>query len=167
MNGEKARLMNNFTKENTVYTKTIKTVRLKLKGKYRKKSKECALASKEAYEVLKKIYHDLDDDQEHLTMLVLNARGYVTGFKVVASGGQVYAAVDCRIIFRNALALGAAKIILAHNHPSAIEFPSNRDIASTRKVIRAGSTVDVPLEDHLILTRDGYISIRDLQICEF
>ncbi len=61
-------------------------------------------------------------------MLMLNLSGEVTGYKVLASEKQDSVEVDPKIVFRNALLLGAAGIILAHNHPSGNVEPSKNDL---------------------------------------
>ncbi|MCU7937147.1 MAG: JAB domain-containing protein [Candidatus Thiodiazotropha sp. (ex Dulcina madagascariensis)] len=121
----------------------------------------------EVYEILKSIYRQLDDDQEHMIILILNVSNEVVGFKVVASGTQTSGPADIKIIFRNALMLGATKIVLAHNHPSGNLKPSNADINFTEKVIDAGKVMDVPVIDHLIVAHSGYVSMRADGYCDF
>jgi DNA repair protein RadC len=116
---------------------------------------------------LKSIYRQLDDDQEHMVMLVLNVSNEVTGFKVIASGTQTSGPADAKIIFRNALMLGATKIVLAHNHPSGNLKPSEADIRFTKKLIEAGKALEIPVVDHFIVSHKGYVSMRKEKFCEF
>ena len=90
-----------------------------------------------------------------------------SGFKVISSGTQSSGPADAKIIFRNALLLGAAKIVLAHNHPSANLQPSKADIKFTQKVIAAGKAIDIPVVDHLIVSHVGYVSMRAENHCDF
>lgn len=112
------------------------------------------------YEVLQAIFASLDDDQEHLILLVLNAMGDITGYKLISSGGQDRAIIDSKVLFRNALLLGASKIILSHNHPSGRLEPSEEDLLITVKVVEAGAVLDIEVVDHIIYTVAGYTSIR-------
>src|SRR3546814_12229948 len=50
-----------------------------------------------------------------------------------------------RTIFRRALELNAAAIILIHNHPSGDARPSEEDIAVTRKLDQIGRALDVEI----------------------
>lgn len=100
-------------------------------------------------------------------MLVLNVSNEVTGFKVMASGTQTSDPADAKIIFRSALMLGTTKILLAHNYPSGNLQPSKADIGFTKKVIVAGEAIDIPIVDHLIVSHNGYISMRNERLCEF
>lgn len=147
----------------TVYKRRLRTVSLKLHRDY-VCSEEVELATLSApydvYEVLKTIFSTLDDDQEHLILLVLNGAHELTGYKVVASGRQTHSMVDRKVLLRNALLLGASAIIIAHNHPSGSLQPSSSDRDVTRGIAEAGRIVEIPLLDHLIYTHSGYVSLR-------
>jgi DNA repair protein RadC len=55
-----------------------------------------------------------------------------------------------------ALPLGAASILLAHNHPSGVATPSPEDRALTRRLVACGDMLDLRVLDQLILGRDVY-----------
>ena len=57
--------------------------------------------------------------------------------------------------------LHATSIILVHNHPSGTRNPSRQDISLTKKAIEAGKIMEIELVDHLIITREGYYSLKD------
>lgn len=138
----------------TVYT-TIK-VKLKVSEPQAKISEP-----ETAIKLLRTIYSDLDDDQEHFTFLALNKRNSVTGYKVCFSGGQSEALVDAKVLFRNALLLGASALILCHNHPSGRTEPSREDIDLTKKLREGASILGLVILDHLILTKESYLSFRE------
>jgi DNA repair protein RadC len=75
---------------------------------------------------LRPIYADLDGDREHFVFLALDTQNGVRGYKVVATGGQAASVVDAKTLFRDALLLGAAAIVIAHNHPSGDPTPESR-----------------------------------------
>lgn len=112
------------------------------------------------FEVLKAIFVGLDEDQEHLVLLILNYSHDLVGFKVLASGTQSSVVVDTKILFRNALLLGAHAVILAHNHPTGNIKPSDADIGITEQIVAAGKIVGVNLIDHVIFQPSKYYSIR-------
>lgn len=64
-------------------------------------------------------------------------------------------------IFQVALKSNASSIILAHNHPSGNLQPSEADIKLTRKIKDAGTNLDLPVIDHIILTSESYYSFAD------
>lgn len=162
--------MKDFSNTTTIYTKSLRTITLKIRQDFiadPDADLPAADSPIDVYEILKAIYHQLDEDQEHLVLLVLNLSQEVTGYKVISSGNERTSLANGKAIFRNALLLGASYIVLAHNHPSGKLKPSNADIRFTNKVIEAGKTLDIPVLDHIILTHKGYISLRDDKQCKF
>ena len=85
----------------------------------------------------------------------------------LSKGGITGTLVDVRIVFKNALLLGAVAIILAHNHPSGTLKPSQADKNLTNKLKIAGEYLDVKVLDHIILTNTGYFSFSDVSAANF
>ncbi len=65
---------------------------------------------------------------------------------------------------KRALDLGAAALILVHNHPSGDPTPSTADINVTKDVKKAAAALGLSLHDHLIIARDRHVSLRDLKL---
>jgi len=65
------------------------------------------------------------------------------------------------MVFRAQIAQLATRIILYHNHPSGSSQPSQHDIQLTQKLVEAGKHLDIAVEDHIIISQDGYYSFRD------
>jgi DNA repair protein RadC len=65
-----------------------------------------------------------------------------------------------RDILADALRLGSAGVIVAHNHPSGDARPSDADYRATRKLARAGEAIDLAVLDHLIFAGLDCISMR-------
>jgi DNA repair protein RadC len=87
----------------------------------------------------------------------------VRGYKVVATGGQAATTVDAKTLFRDALLLGAAAVVLAHNHPSGDPTPSRDDLRLTRQLTEAGKLLDIRVHDHLVLGAGArYVSLASL-----
>ena len=61
------------------------------------------------------------------------------------------------------LALGcdAAAVILGHNHPSGDCEPSEADRSITVKIASALALVDIRLLDHLVVSREGHVSLAE------
>lgn len=68
-------------------------------------------------------------------------------FRGTIDGTSVYP----REVVKEALAINAAAIILAHNHPSGVAEPSQADERITRRLKSALELVDIRLLDHLIV----------------
>jgi DNA repair protein RadC len=69
-----------------------------------------------------------------------------------------------REVVKRALELGAAALILVHNHPSGDPTPSKADIAVTQDIKKAAAPLGVVLHDHLIIGRNSHTSLRDLKL---
>lgn len=96
---------------------------------------------------------------EEFKVLLLDRSGHCLGVVDIASGGLESCMVDTRLIFVAALKAKATRIILAHNHPSGNLEPSKADLKVTNKLCEGGKILDIPVEDHIILTRSGYTSM--------
>lgn len=155
--------MRDFTNTDTIYSKRLQTIRLKVRRLFVTDldiELDTVGEPADVFEILRVIFSKLDDDQEHLVLLILNVANEVTGYKLISSGGQDKSLVDPRILFRNALLLGAAKIILAHNHPSGKLKASRNDIAVTKRIVEAGELLNVEVLDHIIYTTKGFLSMK-------
>lgn len=98
---------------------------------------------------------------EEFKIILLNRANRVLGILPISVGGTSGTIADPKIIYVAALKMNAASIILVHNHPSGNLKPSQADIDLTRKLKSAGLFLDLPVMEHIILTRDGYLSFAD------
>lgn len=104
------------------------------------------------------INQTLDAEHEHFLAFFLNIRNEVIGHKVFNSGTVDQVAVYPRSIIKAALLIGAAGLILAHNHPSGYVEPSEEDKSLTFKVKEAGRLLDIRILDHLVVGASGQYS---------
>jgi DNA repair protein RadC len=97
---------------------------------------------------------------EEARILYLDAKHAVTSDGVLAYG------TGCGVIFspvavaRSAVRIGAAGVILAHNHPSGDERPSDLDVEVTRGIEASCAGVGVRLVDHIIVAHGRWFSFR-------
>lgn len=96
---------------------------------------------------------------EELHALYLDRRNRPLARRRLTRGSDRFTVVDPCQVFRPAVGLGAAGVILAHNHPSGASEPSAQDLEVTRRVAAAGAVLGVALLDHLVVTNHGYVSI--------
>ena len=94
---------------------------------------------------------DADDDKEHFWSVYLNAKNHYLLASLISVGTQSAALVQPREVLGPALRVGAASIILVHNHPSGDPTPSSEDVRLTRQIADAARIVDVRLHDHVII----------------
>ena len=116
-------------------------------------------SSKKAYDNLFSVLSYLE--QEEFWVLYLNIQNHVLQKNCLSKGGISDTMVDVRLLFKNAVRLGATALIVAHNHPSGELNPSKSDLKLTAKIKKVGENLDIKLLDHLIISEKGYFSFAD------
>lgn len=96
---------------------------------------------------------------ETVFLLCLDAKCKVLQCKEVGEGSVNSASVPIRRIVEMALGANATSVVIAHNHPSGLAFPSDEDKLTTRKLGQALGAVDIQLVDHIVVADDDYISL--------
>lgn len=99
--------------------------------------------------------------QEHFICITLNGAGEVLGNRVITVGLLNHSLVHPREVFSDAITDRAASVICVHNHPSGSLEPSSQDIAITGQLKEAGALIGIPLIDHIIVSRNGHLSMRE------
>lgn len=100
-----------------------------------------------------------DRDHEVFAALFLDARHQVIGIEDLFHGSLTGAAVYVGEVVRRALRLGAAAMVVAHNHPSGVAEPSAADRELTERLRQALALVEIRLLDHVV--------VGDLDTCSF
>jgi len=100
-------------------------------------------------------------EREELHVLVLNAKNVVQRDVLVYQGNVSASMVRIGELFREAVRDNAAAIILVHNHPSGDPTPSPDDMHLTAEAIAAGRLLNIDVLDHVVIARDGFVSLRD------
>lgn len=115
--------------------------------------------SKNAYE---RILALLDDPtKENFFVIYTNQNSKILKIERVSNGGVTKTVADPKVIFKNALNIGATSILLCHNHPSGNPKPSNEDRTLTMQFIAAGKLLDIRVADHIIIGKEQYYSFLD------
>lgn len=98
---------------------------------------------------------------EVFACLFLDNRLRVIKYEELFHGTINEANVYPREILRRGLLMNAAKLILAHNHPSGNATPSNADLELTNLIKRTLSLVDIQLVDHIIIGAETHFSFAE------
>lgn len=99
--------------------------------------------------------------QEVFIILLLNQRNHLIAVHEVSRGGLATCQVDPRIVFRAALLVDAAAIVLAHNHPSGDPTPSADDLSLTQRLKAGGLLLGITVLDHLVIGDQQYCSFQE------
>jgi len=97
---------------------------------------------------------------EHVRILYLNSRNRLIKDELAAAGTIDACTVHVRDTIARALELGAAAMIIVHNHPGGDPAPSRADIDITRHLVAAGKTLGIAVHDHLVMSASGHTSMR-------
>lgn len=92
-----------------------------------------------------------DLPHELFCCIYLDNRHRIIGFEELFRGTIDGTSVYPREVVKQALAVNAAAVILAHNHPSGVAEPSQADERITRRLKAALELVDIRLLDHLVI----------------
>jgi DNA repair protein RadC len=98
---------------------------------------------------------------EHFGVLLLDTKHRVLRTSVVSVGSVDASVVHPREVFRAAATVGAAAIVLFHNHPSGDPTPSTDDVVLTQRLVRAGDLMGIHVLDHVIVAEGRYHSMRE------
>jgi DNA repair protein RadC len=100
-------------------------------------------------------------EREELRVVLLDTKNHVLRVATVYQGNVSASLVRVGELYRDAVRLNAAAIILVHNHPSGDPTPSPDDLHLTAETLAAGRLLDIQLLDHLVIGHDAYVSLRD------
>ena len=113
----------------------------------------------DAYELVKDEL--VNSDREMLLSIMLTVKYDLIGVETVSIGSITASTTTPRDIFKSAILANAVSIIVCHNHPSGELVPSDEDIKITKQLIAAGELLGIKVLDHLIVSNQGYKSLRD------
>jgi DNA repair protein RadC len=99
---------------------------------------------------------------EEFHILFLDRKNMLIKHERQQRGTVDHTPVYPREVVKRALDLGAAALILVHNHPSGDPIPSQADVAVTQEIKKAAAPLGLALHDHVIVGRSGHASLRDL-----
>ncbi len=103
-------------------------------------------------------------NREHFVGFYLNSRNQVLRREIISIGSLNASIVHPREVFLPAVAMSAASVVLAHNHPSGDPTPSEEDLAITRRLLEAGRILGIDLLDHVVVARDSYASFKERRL---
>ncbi|MFT3821819.1 MAG: DNA repair protein RadC [Rubrivivax sp.] len=99
--------------------------------------------------------------QEVFAVLFLDQQHRLLVLEEMFRGTVTHTAVHPREVVRRAIALNAAAVILAHNHPSGLAEPSRADEALTQTLRSALALVEVRVLDHLVVGHGQVVSMAE------
>jgi DNA repair protein RadC len=99
--------------------------------------------------------------QEVFVVAHLDSTGKYINSEMITRGTLDASLVHPREVFKSAIRNAASAIIVIHNHPSGHLMPSREDLTVTNRLIEAGRVLEIPVQDHIIVTRTQHVSLRE------
>lgn len=110
-------------------------------------------------------FQDLADARkETFKALYLDGRRRLIRSEVVSVGTLTATLVHPREVFGPAIECGAASVVVGHNHPSGDPTPSSEDRVLTERLSQAGRLLGLNIDDHLVIGRGCFISLRQMGV---
>jgi len=131
---------------------------IELSKRYLIKQNKKITCAKDIYDELQ-VYKD--KKQEYFVTITLDGANHIIEKRVVFIGTLNRSLIHPREIFADALTDRAASIIIAHNHPSGQLEASSEDLHVTQRIKESGKLLGVELLDHVVFTKDGFLSLAD------
>jgi DNA repair protein RadC len=75
--------------------------------------------------------------------------------------------IPIRKITRSILSHNCRRLVVTHNHPAGSCIPSRKDVDSTEELYDIYTRLEIELTDHIIVGRDGAMSMRECGYMDF
>lgn len=101
-----------------------------------------------------------DSTKEEFYLLSLDSDNKLLNCTKLATGTVNSVNISVREVVSQALLDRAVNIVLAHNHPSLIPYPSSEDCRTTKTLISSLAYLDINVYDHVIISGSQYYSFN-------
>lgn len=113
------------------------------------------------YQQIERIINPSELSEEEFWVMCLDVKNKNIGNFRTSKGTIDCTVVHPREVFKGAILLNSANIILTHNHPTGNPTPSEEDIELTKRLVECGELLGIKVLDHII-TGDGvFHSLRE------
>ncbi len=102
--------------------------------------------------------------REHVVVFYLDTQHCIIERQIISIGTLSTSLVHPREVFEPAVALHAASIIVAHNHPSGDVEPSLEDREVTDRLVESGRILGIGVVDHIIVSRGAWLSFKEQKL---
>lgn len=101
--------------------------------------------------------------KEELRALYINSRQKVIREELISLGSENMNIVSPKEILQPAIEILARGILIAHNHPSGDNTPSEEDVLFTKRLIEGCEIIGIEFLDHIVIG-NGYMSMKEMNI---
>lgn len=97
---------------------------------------------------------------ETLYLLCLDTKRRLINTVFVMEGTVVEMPIQVRKLVEIAMTSKAAAVVLVHNHPGGLPYPSEQDIQTTQIIVDALRNIQVSILDHIIVADSNWCSMQ-------
>ena len=116
------------------------------------------LSSKDIYDRYKYLENYT---QEAVVLLMLNKKRKVIKEKLLYQGTTDSVLVNPKEVIAEVIKSNCSDFVIVHNHPDGSFLPSDEDIYVTETLKEIGSSFQIKMVDHIIISQGGYYSFID------
>ncbi|MDE5670203.1 MAG: DNA repair protein RadC [Eubacterium sp.] len=113
----------------------------------------------EAADCFKEMFQYENKGERFAVMMLDNSNGIIN-CRFLSEGSVHSMEINIRKLVELVISFNAVSVVIAHNHPNGIAYPSNEDINFTLKLRDMLSNIGVYLADHIILNNDEAFSMH-------
>lgn len=106
------------------------------------------------------------EKKEHFRSIMLDAKGHIIAVENVSTGELSSTVVHPREAFTQAVRRSASAVVFIHNHPSGDPTPSEDDLVTTGRLVKAGRILGIRVLDHIVIGDGVYMSMKAMGIME-
>lgn len=125
---------------------------------YGDKNTKLIVSSKDVWLLM---HDEVQKKKEYFVVFYLNTRNQMIQKEIISIGSLNTSIAHPREVFEPAVRHHAGQIILCHNHPSGDSTPSHEDKETTRRLVKAGEILGIEVIDHVIVTKEGFLSMKE------
>jgi len=97
---------------------------------------------------------------EMVILMCLDGKMKLLATHVIFEGNVNAAQMSIKKVVEYVLRYNAVSVVIAHNHPSGLALPSQKDMQTTHKINTVLNYMGIRLLDHLIFADDDYVSFH-------
>lgn len=111
------------------------------------------------------VWNELPDirkaSKEYFMTIFLDGQNQEVHREIISIGTETKSITLPKDVFFPAVKSMATSVILCHNHPSGNLEPSEADIETTKRLVKAGKILGIEVLDHVIITKTAFTSMKE------
>lgn len=99
---------------------------------------------------------------ESFLVICFNEKKKLISWQVIYEGSIHSVDISMRKLISHVMDMGAARVVVAHNHVDGTLNPSNEDFETTNEIFNALASLNIALDDHIVTCGNEFVSLARL-----